>query len=110
MVNNKLLNKSTFYEKEPENIFSNLYLTGIILIIAFAFVGYAMYNYMNKLKEDEIKGNSSFYGEDVNLYEPLFKEQVNTINECITMCKNDIICDGITYNDKSQICSGTKMV
>lgn len=108
MVNNKLLNKSTFYEKEPENIFSNLYLTGIILIIAFAFVGYAMYNYMNKLKEDEIKGNSSFYGEDVNLYEPLFKEQVNTINECITMCKNDIICDGITYNDKSQICSGTK--
>ena len=62
-----------------------------------------MYNYMN-----EIKNNSSFYGEDINLYEPLFKEQVNTINECIDMCKNDIICDGITYNDKSQICSGTK--
>ena len=108
MVNNKLLNKSTFYETDPENIFSNLYLTGIIIIVSFSFVGYAMYNYMNKLKEDEIKGSSSFYGEDVNLYEPLFKEQVNTINECITMCKNDIICDGITYNDKSQICSGTK--
>ena len=108
MVNNKLLNKSTFYETEPENIFSNLYLTGIIIIVAFSFVGYAMYNYMNKLKEDEIKGSSSFYGEDVNLYEPLFKEQVNTINECITMCKNDIICDGITYNDKSQICTGIK--
>jgi hypothetical protein len=108
MVNNKLLNKSTFYEKEPENIFSNLYLTGAIIIVAFSFVGYAMYNYMNKLKEDEIKNNSSFYGEDINLYEPLFKEQVNTINECIDMCKNDIICDGITYNDKSQICSGTK--
>jgi len=108
MVNNKLLNKSTFYEKEPENIFSNLYLTGVIIIVAFSFIGYAMYNYMNKLKEDEIKNNSSFYGEDINLYEPLFKEQVNTINECIDMCKNDIICDGITYNDKSQICSGTK--
>ena len=108
MVNNKLLNKSTFYEKEPENIFTNLYLTGAIIIVAFSFVGYAMYNYMNKLKEDEIKNNSSFYGEDINLYEPLFKEQVNTINECIDMCKNDIICDGITYNDKSQICSGTK--
>jgi len=108
MVNNKLLNKSTFYEKEPENIFTNLYLTGAIIIVAFSFVGYAMYNYMNKLKEDEIKNNSSFYGQDINLYEPLFKEQVNTINECIDMCKNDIICDGITYNDKSQICSGTK--
>jgi len=108
MVNNKLLNKSTFYEKEPENIFTNLYLTGAIIIVALSFVGYAMYNYMNKLKEDEIKNNSSFYGEDINLYEPLFKEQVNTINECIDMCKNDIICDGITYNDKSQICSGTK--
>ena len=108
MVNNKLLNKSTFYEKEPENIFSNLYLTGIIIIIAVFFIGYAMYNYINKLKEDEIKNNSSFYGQDINLYEPLFKEQVNTINECIDMCKNDIICDGITYNDKSQICTGTK--
>ena len=32
MVNNKLLNKSTFYGTEPENIFSNLYLTGIIII------------------------------------------------------------------------------
>ena len=108
MVNNKLLNKSTFYEKEPENIFSNLYVTGIIIIISLSFVGYTIYNYINKIKEDEIKGSSSFYGEDINIYEPLFKEQVNTINECIHMCKNDIICDGITYNDKSQICTGTK--
>jgi len=108
MVNNKLLNKSTSYEIETTNMFSNLYLIGLILIIVAAFIGYAMYNYMNKLKEDEIKGSSSFYGEDINLYEPLFKEQVNTINECITMCKNDIICNGITYNDKSQICTGTK--
>lgn len=108
MVNNKLLNKSTFYEKEPENIFSNLYLTGIIIIISLSFVGYTIYNYINKVKDDEIKSSSSFYGEDINIYEPLFKEQVNTINECISMCKNDIICDGITYNDKSQLCTGTK--
>jgi hypothetical protein len=108
MVNNKLLNKSTFYDQEPKNIFYNLYLTGIIIILAFFFIGYTIYIYMNKLKVDEVKGSSSFYGEDINIYEPLFKEQVNTINECITMCKNDIICDGITYNDKSQLCTGTK--
>jgi hypothetical protein len=108
MVNNKLLNKSTFYEQEYENIFDNLYLTGIIIIISLTFIGYTIYNYINKLKDDEIIGSSSFYGKDINIYEPLFKEQVNTINDCITMCKNDIICDGITYNDKSQLCTGTK--
>ena len=67
MVNNKLLNKSTFYETDPENIFSNLYLTGIIIIVSFSFVGYAMYNYMNKLKEDEIKG-SSFLLSSISLF------------------------------------------
>ena len=112
--NNNLLNTSKAYETknnnkdntENKNIFSDFYLIGFILLIAFSFIGYAIYIY--NFKSVEIQENSSFYGEDVNLYEPLFNEQLNTINECIDTCKNNIICDGITYNSKSQMCSGTK--
>ena len=108
--NNNLLNKSKAYENknntEHKNIFSDFYLIGFILLIALCFIGYAVYIY--KFKSLEIKENSSFYGEDVNLYEPLFTEQLNTINDCIDTCKNNIICDGITYNLKTQNCIGTK--
>jgi len=112
--NNNLLNKSKAYETknnnkdntENKNIFSDFYLIGFILLIGLCFIGYATYIY--KFKSVEIQENSSFYGEDVNLYEPLFKEQLNTINDCIDTCKQNIICDGITYNSQSQMCSGTK--
>ena len=108
--NNNLLNKSKTYEiknnTEQNNIFSDFYLIGFILFIALCFIGYTIYIY--KFKSLEIKENSSFYGENINLYEPLFNEQLNTINECIDTCNNNIICDGITYNSQSQMCSGTK--
>ena len=112
--NNNLLNKSKVYETknnnkdntEHKNIFSDFYLIGFILLIGLCFIGYAIYIY--KFKSVEIQENSSFYGEDVNLYEPLFNEQLNTINDCIDTCKQNIICDGITYNSQSQMCSGTK--
>ena len=112
--NNNLLNKSKAYDTknnnkdntEHKNIFSDFYLIGFILLIGLCFIGYAIYIY--KFKSVEIQENSSFYGEDVNLYEPLFNEQLNTINDCIDTCKQNIICDGITYNSQSQMCSGTK--
>ena len=108
--NNNLLNKSKAYENKnntiEDNIFSDFYLIAFIVFIALCFIGYVIYIY--KFKSVEIKENSSFYGEDVNTYEPLFNEQINTINECIDVCKQNLICDGITYNSNSQMCSGTK--
>jgi len=108
--NDNLLNKSKAYETkntdENNNIFSDFYLIGFILLIALCFIGYAIYIY--KFKNLEINENSSFYGENINLYEPLFNEQLNTINDCIDTCKQNSICDGITYNSQTQMCSGTK--
>jgi len=102
-----LLNKSIGYKQDTNsNIFSDFYLIGFIGLIACVFIAYAIYYYNNK--HIEIKNNSSYYGEDINLYDPLFNEQINTINDCIDNCKNNIICDGVTYNLDTQMCSGTK--
>ena len=107
--NNKLLNKSSAYEQHGEqSMFSNLYLVGFILLIALIFIGYAIYYYLIQNTNLIINANSSFYGVDMLLYQPLFTESTNSINDCITMCENDIICDGITYNSKTQACIGTK--
>ena len=111
MSNNKvnnLLNKSKGYEFKEDNIFSNIYLVSFIFIIALLFIGYAIYYYTSTNKNLEITPNSSYFGEDITLYEPLFKETTTTINDCINRCNSDIICDGITYNSNTQMCSGTK--
>jgi hypothetical protein len=55
-----------------------------------------------------INANSSYYGTDILTYEPLFKETAKTITDCINICNNNIMCDGITYNSDTQMCSGTK--
>ena len=108
--NNKinLLNKSSAYEYKEENVFSNIYLIVSIFVIALIFIGYAVYYYINKNNNLAITANSSYYGTDIALYEPIFQNTTTTINDCINICKNDITCDGITYNSNTQMCSGTK--
>ena len=102
-----LHNKTGFYSKKVR-IFSNTGIIVLILVIALLFIGYVVYRYFYENVDDLIKTNSSYYGENVLLYEPLFQQTTNTIKECIDMCNNDITCDGITYNNDTQMCSGTK--
>lgn len=102
-----LLNKSGFYV-EKANIFGNTYLIVTIMIIALLFVVYAVYYYIYSNNTTTILPNSSYYGSDISLYEPTFQENTKTINDCITVCQNDITCDGITYNNNTQACLGTK--
>ena len=106
-----LTNKSGFYtnNNKENSIFSNVYIILLILLIAFSFMGYAVYYYLYHNDNDEIiKDNSSYYGEDITNYEPIFKDTTNAIDDCINICKNDIICDGITYNLDTKACIGTK--
>lgn len=100
-------NKITFQANRSQ-IFSNPYIIGIIFIITLGFIGYGVYYYLNKTDEYIIESNSSFYGKDLLTYESLFQNEASSIKDCIDQCKNDIICDGITYNKNSQICIGTK--
>jgi hypothetical protein len=106
--NINLTNKSGFYEEKKENIFSNIYTIIFIFIIAISFFGYAIYKYLQSRSSETILNNSSYYGEDVSNYQPIFQNTSKTINDCINICKNDITCDGITYNNDTQACLGTK--
>lgn len=102
-----LLNKTSFFVKK-ENIFSNTYVILAILLIGLGFLGYSIYYYMTNKDAITIAASSSYYGTDIANYEPIFKEEIKTVNECITRCQNDITCDGITYNIDTQACLGTK--
>ena len=100
-------NKTAFYG-EQSRIFSNPYLIGLVLIIALGFIGYVFYYNFYTKPAFKIESNSSFYGKDLINYEPLFQSEAATIQDCIDSCNNDILCDGITYNNTTQICVGTK--
>jgi hypothetical protein len=106
-MNNNVSNKTSFYERH-KGIFSNPTAVSIVILIGLIFMGYAFYVYYYQTTSANIQSGSSYYGKDITLYEPLFKEQVNTITDCVTMCENDIICDGITFNNNTNTCIGTK--
>jgi hypothetical protein len=103
-----LTSRLGFYSQQDKRIFSNTTMVSFIMLIGLIFIGYAFYTYYYTATTNNVQAASSYYGQDINLYEPLFKEQVNTVEDCIKMCEQDVICDGITYNNNTQICTGTK--
>ena len=103
-----LTKKSSFFVNKKSGIFDNVYVIGAIFVIILVFIGYAVYNYMSISNNLLILPNSSYYGTDISLYEPVFQDTVKIINDCIDICKHDLTCDGITYNSDTQVCLGTK--
>jgi hypothetical protein len=104
-----LTNRSEFYQ-EKKGIFTNPITVSIIVFIGMSFMAYGFYSYYFGIASTDyqIKNNSSYYGKDITLYEPIFKNSANTISDCITICENDVTCNGITYNNNTQSCIGTK--
>lgn len=103
-----IANKTGFYQPPKGGIFSNPITVSVIVLIGMAFIGYAFYVYYFTAVDNNVQANSSYYGKDIALYQPVFQESANTITDCINMCENDITCDGMTYNNRTQICIGTK--
>jgi len=103
-----IMNKSEFFTKTKTNIFSNIKIILFMSLIALIFIGYAIYNYIKNMNNTSILESSSYYSTDIALFEPIFQNTSKTINECISICENDITCDGITYNSDTQACIGTK--
>ena len=105
---NNLLNKSSGYANPDTSMFSNTYYLIFIVITTLLFIAYSVYYYIKTNNIINIIANSSYYGKDITLYEALFQETAVQMTDCIALCENNILCDGVTYNDDTQICSGTK--
>lgn len=103
----ELYNNTGFYNKD-KRIFENVNIVILILVISLLFIGYVVYVYLYKTLNNNIQANSSYYGQDIALYEPIFQQTTNTVLDCINLCDNDLTCDGITYNNDTQTCMGTK--
>lgn len=103
-----IMNKSEFFNKTKETIFSNIKIILLMCLIALIFIGYAIYNYIKNMNNNSILESSSYYSTDIALFEPIFQNTSKTINDCISICENDITCDGITYNADTKACIGTK--
>lgn len=103
----ELYNKTGFYNKE-KRIFENTNIVILILVISLLFIGYVLYIYFYKTLDNNIQENSSYYGKNILTYEPIFEQTTDTILDCINFCNNDLTCDGITYNNDTKKCIGTK--
>ena len=120
---NNLLNKSSGYgnvskssntgntsntSDSEKSMFSNIYILMCIGASSLFFIGYAVYYYFKTSNIENIIANSSYYGKDITLYEALFQESATKMTDCVKLCENNILCDGVTYNNDTQVCSGTK--
>ena len=105
------LSNTEISRNAEKSMFSNIYLLMFIAVSALSFIGYSVYYYYYNYyltADDKIINNSSYYGKDITSYEPLFQETATEITDCINLCENNILCDGISYNNDTQVCSGTK--
>ena len=85
-----------------------MYLIIFIFVIALVFIGYGIYKYYQTSVTLNILDNSSYYGKDISIYEPIFKNTSKTMKDCINVCQADLTCDGVTFNSDTQACLGTK--
>jgi hypothetical protein len=76
------------------------------LLFAFLFVViYVIYKYA--VTNSPVQGYT-YYANDILKLDPLFTETLTNIDDCVDMCKNQINCDGITYDNNTNVCIGQK--
>jgi len=78
----------------------------VLILISFGFIFYAIYYFMKR--RDDINVGYSYYGDDITKFMPLFDIKTEKLSECIDRCKKDPLCQGITYNNDTKKCLGTK--
>lgn len=100
-LNNNLSNNNT----KDASVFDNMNILIVLLSITIFFIVYGVYLY---LRETKYHNNSTFYGEDLTSYKPLFKLNTDKIDKCIDRCNKDVQCDGVTFNRELMNCVGTE--
>ena len=103
-LNNNLSNNTNNNSKDA-SAFDNMNVLIVLLCITVFFIVYGVYLY---LRETKYHNNSTFYGEDLTSYKPLFKLNTDKIDKCIERCNKDVQCDGVTFNREIMNCVGSE--
>lgn len=93
-------------EAEYTDPFQNPVLLIFLLLITFGFIAYGLYYYYKG--RDEYNLGQTFFGEDILNYEPLFTMDTPQIDDCVTRCKKDSLCQGVTFDKDKMSCTGSK--
>lgn len=93
-------------ESEYTDPFQNPVLLVFLLLITFGFIAYGLYYYYKG--SDEYNLGQTFYGDDILSYEPLFTMDTDKIDSCVSRCKKDSLCQGVTFDKDKLICTGTE--
>lgn len=95
---NNLLNNAP-----TDDIFSHIYVLLFLFALFIFVIIYVIYYYF--IGDLPVKGYT-YFANDILKLNPLFSETANNVDDCITICKKNAMCDGITYNEVSQLCIG----
>lgn len=89
-----------------DNPFNNPIMLWSLILITLGFMAYGLYYYYTSTSS--IQQGTSYYGDDLLNYSPVFKLNTERIDSCIKRCESDPLCDGITFNRDELTCIGTK--
>lgn len=104
-TNQQTKNSSTLGSKEASP-FDNPFILVSVILVALFFIGYGLYKFMDT--SSKIHQGKTYYGTNLIDYEPIFKMNTTKIEDCINRCNLDTMCNGITFDDETQQCFGTK--
>jgi len=86
-----------------DDVLNHIYVV-FFLFGAFIFLTiYILYRYFIG---DNIRSGYTYYASDITKLNPLFTETTENVKECVNICKEQLKCDGITYNEHSNVCIG----
>ena len=84
----------------------NVFLLFIILFV-LSVISYVAYYYYTP--STSLKTGYTYYGKDLSNYEPLFKLDTESPDDCIKRCERDKSCTGFTFDKNNMECLGTKV-
>lgn len=99
-------NNRAFSASSDGDLFSNPLAIIAVILIAVGFILYGVYLYRNDT--GRVRRGNTYYGHDIRSWTPLFTLDTEKIEPCIERCERDPACAGVTMDNDTLTCTGTK--
>ncbi len=103
VYSNNNLNNHINSNTSTNSVFNRPILIFVLLASLIFTVVYVLYYYFRK---NQPLPGFTYYSSDINNLNPLFNTSAVDMNECIDQCDKQIMCDGVTFNNRTKSCLG----